>query len=98
MARERGIPGRDGGDAPLSSTGSLFLAAAALLPPAIWAIVRYRRRLVVRVRVMRERSASIGTFLIETLGGVRLVAASNAGEREAERDSGRTQRLLRTPR
>ncbi|MYI06772.1 MAG: ABC transporter ATP-binding protein [Gemmatimonadetes bacterium] len=63
----------------------LFLAAAALLPPAIWAIVRYRRRLVVRVRVMRERSASIGAFLIETLGGVRLVAASNAGEREAER-------------
>ena len=63
----------------------LFLAAAALLPPAIWAIVHYRRRLVVRVRVMRERSASIGAFLIETLGGVRLVAASNAGEREAER-------------
>ena len=63
----------------------LFLAAAALLPPAIWAIVRYRRRLEVRVRVMRERSADIGTFLIETLRGVRLVAASNAGEREARR-------------
>ena len=56
----------------------LFLAAAALLPPAIWAIVHYRRRLEVRVRVMRERSASIGAFLIETLAGVRLVAASNA--------------------
>ncbi len=63
----------------------LFLAAAALLPPAIWAIVRYRRRLEVRVRVMRERSASIGTFLIETLRGVRLIAASNAAEREAGR-------------
>ena len=63
----------------------LFLAAAALLPPAIWAIVRYRRRLETRVRVMRERSASIGAFLIETLRGVRLVAASNAAEREAKR-------------
>ena len=63
----------------------LFLAAAALLPPAIWAIVVYRRRLVVRVRVMRERSATIGAFLIETLRGVRLVAAANAGEREAGR-------------
>ena len=63
----------------------LFLAAAALLPPAIWALVRYRRRLEVRVRVMRERSADIGSFLIETLRGVRLVAASNAGEREARR-------------
>ncbi|MDE2882559.1 MAG: ABC transporter ATP-binding protein, partial [Gemmatimonadota bacterium] len=65
----------------------LFLAAAALLPPAIWAIVAYRRRLVVRVRVMRERSAGIGAFLIETLRGVRLVAAANAGEREAARFS-----------
>ena len=63
----------------------LFLAAAALLPPAIWALVRYRRRLEVRVRVMRERSADIGSFLIETLRGVRLVAVSNAGEREARR-------------
>ncbi|MYK66918.1 MAG: ABC transporter ATP-binding protein [Gemmatimonadetes bacterium] len=65
----------------------LFLAAAALLPPAIWAIVAYRRRLVVRVRVMRERSAGIGAFLIETLRGARLVAAANAGEREAARFS-----------
>ena len=63
----------------------LFLAAAALLPPAIWALVRYRRRLEVRVLVMRERSADIGSFLIETLRGVRLVAVSNAGEREARR-------------
>jgi len=63
----------------------LFLAAAVLLPPAIWALVRYRRRLEVRVRVMRERSADIGTFLIETLRGVRLVAASNAAESEAAR-------------
>ena len=47
----------------------LFLAAAALLPPAIWALVRYRRRLEVRVLVMRERSADIGSFLIETLRG-----------------------------
>ncbi len=63
----------------------LFLAAAALLPPALWALVRYRSRLEVRVRVMRERSAGIGSFLIETLRGVRLVAASNASEREAGR-------------
>lgn len=63
----------------------LFLAAAALLPPAMWVLVRYRSRLEVRVRVMRERSAGIGSFLIETLRGVRLVAASNAAEREAAR-------------
>ena len=65
----------------------LFLAAAALLPPAIWAIVVYRRRLEVRVRVMRERSAGIGAFLIDTLRGARLIAAANAAEREAGRFS-----------
>ncbi len=63
----------------------LFLAAATLLPPAIWALVRYRRRLEGEVRIMRERSAGIGAFLIETLRGVRLVVAANAAEREAAR-------------
>ena len=74
----------------------LFLAAAALLPPAIWALVRYRRRLEVRVLVMRERSADIGSFLIETLRGVRLVAASNAGEREARRFKRRNDSFIDT--
>ena len=63
----------------------LFLAAAALLPPAVWAMVRYRRRLEDRVQAMRERSAEIGTFLIETLRGAKLVAASNAQNRESAR-------------
>ena len=63
----------------------LFLAAAAFLPLAALAMVRYRRRLEERVRVMRERSAEIGAFLIETLRGAKLVAASNAQEREAAR-------------
>ncbi len=63
----------------------LFLAAAALLPPAVLAMVRYRRRLEHRVQAMRERSAEIGAFLIETLRGAKLVAASNAQERESAR-------------
>ena len=74
----------------------LFLAAAALLPPAVWALVRYRRRLEVRVRIMRERSAGIGVFLIETLRGVRLIAASNAAEREAARFRERNDSFVRS--
>lgn len=62
-----------------------FLAAAALLLPAVVAMARYRRRLEVRVQAMRERSADIGAFLIETLRGARTVAASNTGPREATR-------------
>ena len=74
----------------------LFLAAAALLPPAVWALVRYRRRLEGRVRIMRESSAGIGVFLIETLRGVRLIAASNAAEREAARFRERNDSFVRS--
>lgn len=63
----------------------LFLASMVLLPAAVWALVRYRRRLEDRVEEMRERSADIGTFLIESLQGIRLVVSSNAQEREADR-------------
>ena len=73
----------------------LFLAAAAVLPAAVWALVRYRRRLEVRVRVMRERSAEIGSFLLETLRAARVVAAFNAQEREARRFRRRNDAFVR---
>ena len=63
----------------------LFLVGLITLPPALFALLRYRRQLENRVRVLRERSADIGTFLIETLQGMRAVVGSNAQEREVDR-------------
>ena len=63
----------------------LFLLSVLFLPPSLWALVRYRRRLEVRVRTVRERSADIGSFLIETIQGMKLVVTSNAQVREADR-------------
>jgi ATP-binding cassette subfamily B protein len=63
----------------------LFLVGLVALPPALWALVRYRRQLEDRVRELRERSADIGTFLIETLQGMRTVVGSNAQGREVTR-------------
>jgi len=63
----------------------LFAVSLILLPPALWALVRYRRRLGDRIDEMRERSAEIGSFLIESLRGIRLVVSSNAQGREEER-------------
>lgn len=63
----------------------LFLAGLAVLPLSVWALVLYRRRLERRVAVFRERSADIGSFLIETLSAMRLVVTSNAQDREAGR-------------
>ena len=63
----------------------VFLCSVATLPLSIWALRRYQALLSGQVRTMRERSADIGSFLIETLTGLRLVATSNAETREAAR-------------
>lgn len=63
----------------------LFLVGMVAMPPALLALVRYRRELEGRVRTLRERSADIGTFLIETLQGMRTIVGSNAQSRETER-------------
>lgn len=63
----------------------LFLASLVPLPVAVWALIRYRRRLESAVADMRDRSSAIGTFLIETLLGMKLVVAANAQDRETAR-------------
>ena len=63
----------------------LFLVAVMTAPPAIWALVYYQRRVEERVRVVRERSADIGSFLIDTIQGMRLVVSANAQAREEAR-------------
>lgn len=72
----------------------LLLLGAAALPASVWALVRYRRRLETRVAALRERSADIGSFLVETLQGVRLVVAANAQEREVRRFRARNGRFV----
>jgi ATP-binding cassette subfamily B protein len=63
----------------------LFLISAVSAPLGIWALARYRQRLEANVGVLRQRSADIGSLLIETLQGVRLVVTSNAQDREVAR-------------
>jgi ATP-binding cassette subfamily B protein len=63
----------------------LFLVSAAVVPVSLWALKHYQRRLSDRVRAVRERSAEIGSFLLETLLGIRLVVSSHAEAREAAR-------------
>jgi ATP-binding cassette subfamily B protein len=63
----------------------LFLLSVMLIPATLWALVHYRRQLEARVAVMRQRSADIGSFLIETLRGAKLAVVSRAEERESER-------------
>ncbi len=63
----------------------LFAVSLVMVPPSLWALIHYRRRLEVSVAQLRRNSADIGTFLIETIQGMKLVVASNAQGREVER-------------
>jgi ATP-binding cassette subfamily B protein len=76
----------------IGSVGAMFwldarlaLVGVALVPASVWALRRVRAQLAQRVKVVREASAGVGTFLIETLQAVRLVVTSNAQPREADR-------------
>jgi ATP-binding cassette subfamily B protein len=60
----------------------LFAVSLAILPAALFALVRYRRRLESAVAGVRDRSADVGSFLIEALLGMKLIVGLNAQERE----------------
>jgi ATP-binding cassette subfamily B protein len=72
----------------------LALVSLAFVPPAVWVLGRTRTTLAGHVQVMREASAAVGSFLIETIQGVRLVVTSNAQEREAGRFRAANTRFL----
>ncbi len=66
----------------------LALIAMAPLPISLVALAYYRKKLESRVADLRQRSADIGSFLIETLQAASLVVASNAQQREQDRFRG----------
>jgi ATP-binding cassette subfamily B protein len=77
----------------------LFLLSIALVPLSVVALRRFQRRLTEQVKQVRERSADIGSFLIETLMGMRLIVTSTAESHEIkrfhERNRGFIEALLR---
>ncbi|MFN7930833.1 MAG: ABC transporter ATP-binding protein [Blastocatellia bacterium] len=72
----------------------LFLLSIALVPLSIVALRHYQRRLTGQVKTLRERSADIGSFLIESLLGLRLVVISHAEAQEVARFRARNQSFL----
>ena len=72
----------------------LALIALAPMPFSLLALGFYRRRLESRVAELRQRSADIGSFLIETLQAMSLVVASNAQGRERARFRGLNGRFI----
>lgn len=74
----------------------LFATSLLLLPLALWALVAYRKKLEASITVLREESAGIGTFLIDTLLAMKLVVGMNAQEREVVRFRARNDSFVRS--
>ena len=77
-----------------SLSSRLFLFSLAAAPVSLWALRHFQGTLATRVRAVRECSADIGSFLIETLLGMRLVVSSRAELREAGRFHARNQSFV----
>ncbi|HZT75798.1 MAG TPA: ABC transporter transmembrane domain-containing protein, partial [Vicinamibacterales bacterium] len=73
----------------------LFAVTIATAPLGLWALVHFRRRFEREVAELRQRSADIGSFLIETLQATRLVVASSAETREVARFGERNASFVR---
>lgn len=77
----------------------LFTVGIAVLPVAAWVAWWFRQMLVDRIRVVRERAAEIGSFLLNSLLGHRIVAAFGGVSQElaqfAKRNDAYVQALLK---
>src|ERR1035438_8351486 len=78
----------------ISLNAKVFLLSMAVLPFSLWSLRYYQHRLARRVKTVRERGADIGSFLLETLLGFRLMVTANAEKREVERFQARNQSFL----
>jgi ATP-binding cassette, subfamily B, bacterial len=74
----------------------LFLVGVVLIPACIYTFARYQRILTALTKQLRERSADLGSFFVDSILGMRVVVSLNAGDREAERFRERNDAFVQT--
>jgi ATP-binding cassette subfamily B protein len=63
----------------------LTIASLCLLPVSILTLRHYQRKLVTKTGELRQCSSDLGSFLIESLMGIRLIVTCGAQTREVDR-------------
>lgn len=63
----------------------LFLVSVVLVPASLGVFLYFQRRLTTVTREMRERGADLGSLIVDTVMGMRVVASLRAGEHELGR-------------
>ncbi len=74
----------------------LFLVGVVLIPACVAAFVRFQRKLTALTKTLRERSADLGSFFVDSIMGMRVVTSLNAGEHEAGRFKERNDAFVET--
>src|SRR5260370_19014818 len=80
----------------ISLNWRLFLVGVALLPLSIFALRHYQHRLAPEAKPMREPTPYLGTFLIESILGMRLVVATVNEQRETQEFRRRNSNFIRS--
>jgi ATP-binding cassette subfamily B protein len=80
----------------ISFNWRLFIVGVALLPLSIFALRHYQHRLAAEAKTMRERSSELGSFLIESILGIRLVVATANEHRETQEFRRRNSNFIRS--
>lgn len=73
----------------------LFLVAIVLVPACVFTFRHYQARLDALTREMRERGADLGSLLVDSVMGMRVIASLHAGEHEVERFRTRNNAFVR---
>ncbi len=74
----------------------LFLVGVVLIPVCVWVFIRYQRILTALTKRLRERSADLGSFFVDSILGMRVVISLNAKDHEAARFKERNDAFVAT--
>jgi ATP-binding cassette subfamily B protein len=74
----------------------LFLVGVVLIPACVYSFVRYQRILTALTKRLRERSADLGSFFVDSIMGMRVVVSLNAKNHEAARFKERNDAFVKT--
>jgi ATP-binding cassette subfamily B protein len=74
----------------------LFLVSVVLVPACLLTFRYYQRKLTALTKLLRERSADVGSLFVDSILGMRVVVSLGAGEHEARRFRERNDAFVQT--
>lgn len=74
----------------------LFLVSVALVPACLWTFAHYQKKLTALTKQLRERSADLGSWFVDTILGMRVVVSLRASEHEVVRFRQRNDAFVET--